>query len=623
MMKTDPFSSTNLSEPSTTTSVSPGPRAASERPASQHLPANASPHAYTWITPRAPPTHTPEPARTTHGPPSLAAESSSSARRVYPPVPPRALEPSRAPAPPRAPAPSRASAPSRAPAPSCAPVPPTTPAAAPAPANANAAYAAQLHTHTAALLEPTRAALVGALDALRDHVQAAYAGAARATEVELARIDGALHARVRKYRATAATERRAREAAEARAEAAEARAEAAETRAKAAGVRVSALSARAGILEDRFTQAQAQARDAVQREQQARADAADLRARAGTLEMKIALLVDRCAALAAERDGARAGSGSGAACAEPVPPALVAEFRHAVAQDWEARMLGGPPSAYLIRSRRLREHTVMEELERERNKRASLETANAALTAELAALRQPTPTPARIKAESALDSSRMPKRELAVSPPRPPAPMAIDLTDEPGEQLFADGSAAAAMPWPEPARLYNDIAPNADGAAPVRVKHERDELDDRVLKRQRLDDALAVQVQAPAPTTFNVKQEATYDLGGEDLDEASVLVYPDSPGEFSPQAADEAPYAQPTSPALGPPTPPPQGSAPPLPSPVQAPAQDAPPRLSIKHLPLVYQDVGGHFRCRLCMCVSRHRPVFFVPSDTDARQIGP
>jgi hypothetical protein len=410
---------------------------------------------------------------------------------------------------------------------------------------------------------------------------------------------------VRKYRAAAATERRAREAAEARAEAAEARA-------KAAAVRVSALSARAGTLDDRFAQAQAQARDAVQREQQARADAADLRARAGTLEMKIALLVDRCAELAAECDGARAGFGSAAACAEPVPPALVAEFRHAVAQDWEARMLGGSPSAYSIRSCGLRGHTVMEELERERNTRTSLETANAALTAELAVLRQPTPTPARVKAESALESTCVRKRELAVSPPRPPAPMAIDLTDEPGEPLFADGSAAAAMPWPEPARLYNDMAPDADGAAPVRVKHERDEWDERVLKRRRLDAPLAVQVQVPAPTTFDVKQEATYELGGEDLDEASVLVYPDSPGEFSsPEAADEARDAQPASPALGPPMPPPQGSAPPLPSPVQAPAQDGPPRLSIKHLPLVYQDVGGHFRCRLCLCVSCHTPVFF------------
>jgi hypothetical protein len=86
------------------------------------------------------------------------------------------------------------------------------------------------------------------------------------------------------------------------------------------------------------------------------------------------------------------------------------------------------------------------------------------------------------------------------------------------------------MPWSAPARFVNDMAPDADGAAPVRVKHERDEWDDRVLKRRRLDNPLAVQVQAPAPTTFDVKQEATYDLGGEDLDEASVLVYPDSPG---------------------------------------------------------------------------------------------
>jgi hypothetical protein len=71
-------------------------------------------------------------------------------------------------------------------------------------------YFAQLHTHTAALLKPTRAALVDALDTLPQHVQAAYAGAAHTTEAKPARIDTALHARVRKYRAVAATERPAR-----------------------------------------------------------------------------------------------------------------------------------------------------------------------------------------------------------------------------------------------------------------------------------------------------------------------------------------------------------------------------------------------------------------------------
>jgi hypothetical protein len=101
--------------------------------------------------------------------------------------------------------------------------------------------------------------------------------------------------------------------------------------AEAAAVRVTALAARAGTWEDQCAQAQAQPRDAVRRETQARADAADLRAPAGTLEMKIALLVDRCAELGRERDGARAGAASEVACAESVPPALVAKFRHAVA----------------------------------------------------------------------------------------------------------------------------------------------------------------------------------------------------------------------------------------------------------------------------------------------------
>jgi hypothetical protein len=296
----------------------------------------------------------------------------------------------------------------------------------------------------------------------------------------------------------------------------------------------------------------------VRREQQARADATDLHARAGTLEMKIALLVDRCAELSRERDGARAGTGSEAACAEPVPPALVAEFRRAVAQDWETRMLGGSPSTRWLRALDW-----------------SLETANSIPVAELATLRQPTPAPApaRAKVESTLEPAYIPKREAGASPPRSPALATIDLTDELDEPLFAHDAVASGMPWPGPARLPNDLATDSDCSAPVRVQHERDEWDKRVLKRRRLDDPLAVQVQAPAPTTFDFKQEATYDLGGEDLDEASVLVYPDSPGEFSPQAADEAPYAQPTSPVLGLTTPPQQDAAPPLPSPGQAPAQ--------------------------------------------------
>jgi hypothetical protein len=378
--------------------------------------------------------------------------------------------------------------------------------------------------------------------------------------------------------------------------------------AKAAVVRVSALSARAGILEDWFAQAQAQARDAVQRETQARADAADLHAQAGTLEMKIALLVNRCAAHAAERDGARGGSESEAVCTEPVSPALVAEFRRAVAQDYARRCDIRSFVAY----------PWLTWLQSGEGARTRMELARIARDGELRTcwphFASPLPLPPTRRWSRHSSRRAYPNTKRArLRDVRPCKRRSTSRTDKP---LSAYGPAAVAMPWSGPARFVDDMAPDADGAAPVHVKHERDVWDDRVFQRRRLDDPLAVQVQAPAPIIFDVKQEATYELGGEDLDEASVLVYPDSPGEFSPQAADEARDAQPASPALGPPTLPPQGSIPPLPSPVQAPAQDAPPRLSIKHLPLVYQDVGGHFRCRLCMCVSCHLPVIFVPSPT-------
>jgi hypothetical protein len=219
-----------------------------------------------------------------------------------------------------------------------------------------------------------------------------YTGAAHTTKAELARIDGALHARVRKYRVEATTERRAREAAEARAE--------------AAAVRVSALAERAGTWGVRCAHAHAQARDAARCEQQARADAADLHARAGTLEMKIVLLVDRCAELARERDGARAGTGSEAASAEPVPPALVAEFRRAVAQDYarrcDIRLFVAYPGLTWLQSG---------EGARTRRRRTPH---------MLATLRQPTPAPAHAKA--------------GTSPRRSPVQAAIDLTD--GQAAF-------------------------------------------------------------------------------------------------------------------------------------------------------------------------------------------
>jgi hypothetical protein len=63
------------------------------------------------------------------------------------------------------------------------------------------------------------------------------------------------------------------------------------------------------------------------------------------------------------------------------------------------------------------------------------------------------------------------------------------------------------MPWLGLVCFANDMGTDADGSAPVCVTHERDEWDERVLKRRRLDDPLAIQVQAPAPATLDVKQK--------------------------------------------------------------------------------------------------------------------
>jgi hypothetical protein len=231
----------------------------------------------------------------------------------------------------------------------------------------------------------------------------------------------------------------------------------------------------------------------------------------------------------------------------------------------------------------------MEELEHERNSRASVETAGLALVVELATLRQPTfaPAPAHAKVESAFEPVCLPKREAGAPLPRPPAPATIELTGKPDEPLFAHDPVASAMTWPGSARLANDIRTDADASAPVRVKHEHDEW------ASACSSAGGSTIRWPSrcrrlrpPLSMSNRRPRTNWA-------ARTWTRPLCSFTRTRQASSGCKLLT-NRLTHSPPrrrwTPPPQRSASPLPLPVQAPGLDGPPRLSTKHLSLVYHS---------------------------------